>query len=417
MLVRGTYPVGDLRWPDRCSGGPPESYGLGGLGGPVWPVVVRSAATGRTRRPRDAGPVPESAPLVPLPTQPADVAWPTAQWPSGPLPDGVDLDRLLDEAFDPEGPLRDTYAVVVVHQGRLVAERYGGTLPRFDGPGRPVGADTALLSWSVAKSMLHAVVGMLAGDGRLDPAGPADVPAWAGPDDPRRDITVAHLLAMRDGLDFREDYEDPATSDVMQMLWGSGQADMAAFAADRPLAAPPGSRYSYSTGTSMVLSGIVARLLGPGGPYRAYLDDRLFGPLGMHDAGATFDDAGSWVAGSYVHATARDFARFALFYLRDGMWEGERLLPAGWVDAGRTPRSVDPDDGTFYGAHWWTRDDPLGTFWASGHDGQYLDLVPALDLAVVRLGRTESERSPLVRAWRDRMIGTFARALMAPSGP
>jgi len=401
--------VGDLRRPDRCSGGQSESYGLDG---PVLPV----GAVG-TGCPRDAGPVPESVPLVALPTQPAGVPWPTEVWPTGPLPDGVDLGGLLDTAFDADGPIRDTYAVVVVHRGRLVAERYGGTLPRFDGPGRPVAPDTPLLSWSVAKSMLHAVIGMLAGDGLLDPARRADVPAWSTPDDPRRAITVAHLLAMRDGLDFREDYEDPDASDVMQMLWGSGQADMAAFAADRPLAAPPGTRYSYSTGTSMVLSGIVARLLGPGAPYRAYLDDRLFGPLGMSGTTPTLDDAGSWVAGSYVHAPAHDFARFALLYLRDGVWEGRRLLPVGWVDAGRTPRSVDPDDGSLYGAHWWVRDDPLGTFWAAGHDGQYLDLVPSLDLAVVRLGRTDSSRSAAVRAWRDEVIGTFARAAPVPGGP
>ena len=165
----------------------------------------------------------------------------------------------------------------------------------------------------------------------------------------------------------------------------------------------------------MVLSGIVARVLGPGAPYAAYLRDRLFGPLGMHAATATFDDAGSWVAGSYVHATARDFARFALLYLRDGVWEGRRLLPAGWVDAGRAPRSVDPDDGNLYGAHWWTRDDPLGRFWAAGHDGQFLDLVPALDLVVVRLGRTGADRSPDVRAWRDDMVGAFTGS--NPDGP
>ena len=347
-------------------------------------------------------------PLVPLPAQDPGVTWPTSRWPTGDLPDGVDLDPLLDAAFDPAGPLHDTYAVVVVHRGRLVAERYGGVLPRFDGPGRRVTPDTPLLSWSVAKSMLHAVVGMLVGDGRLDPERPADVPAWQAGGDPRADITVRQLLAMRDGLAFAEDYEDPDTSDVIQMLWGSGQADMARYAADRPLAAPPGSRYHYSTGTSMVLSGIVARILGPGAPYEAYLAERLFRPLGMVGATPGFDEAGSWVAGSYVHATARDFARFALLYLRDGVWEGHRLLPRGWVDAGRSPRSVDPDDGNLFGAHWWTRDDPLGTFWAAGHDGQYLDIVPALDLAVVRLGHTGSDRSPLVRAWRDALIGVFA---------
>ena len=181
--------------------------------------------------------------------------------------------------------------------------------------------------------------------------------------------------------------------------------------ADRRPAAPPGTRFNYSTGTSMVLSGVAARLLGPGTPYRAFLDERLFGPLGMTTATALFDDAGTWMAGSYVYAAARDYARFALLYLRDGVWDGRRLLPEGWVDAGRTPRSVDPDDGHLYGAHWWTRDDPLGTFWEVGHDGQYVDLVPALDLVLIRLGRTGSERSPALRTWRDQLIAACAGSL------
>jgi CubicO group peptidase (beta-lactamase class C family) len=346
-------------------------------------------------------------PLHPLPPQPSGVPWPLDDWPTGTLPAGVYLDPLMDAAFDPSGPLRDTYAVACVLGGRLVYERYGGTLPRFDGPGRPVTADTPLLSWSVAKSFLHAVVGMLVGDGVLDPGARADVPAWGARGDPRRDITLADLLAMRDGLAFLEEYEDPETSDVIQMLFGRGQADMAAFAAARPLAAPPGTRFNYSTGTSLVVSGIVARALGPDGPYREYLDERLFGPLGMSSAGATFDDAGTWVAGSYVHATARDFARFGFLALRDGTWDGRRLLPEGWIDSGRTPRSVDPDDGNLYGHHWWTRQDPFGTFWAAGHDGQFIDVVPGLDLVVVRLGRTGSEHAQERRAWRDAVIRAF----------
>ena len=128
-------------------------------------------------------------------------------------------------------------------------------------------------------------------------------------------------------------------------------------------------------------------------------------------ATATFDDAGSWVAGSYVHATARDYARFGLLYLRDGTWDGRRILPEGWVDHGRRPRSVDPEDGDYYGSHWWTRDGPHGTFWASGHEGQHIDICPASDLVLVRMGRTGSDRSPRVRAWRDQVIAAVAEGL------
>ena len=160
----------------------------------------------------------------------------------GDLAPGVELSRLMDAAFDPDGPLHDTFAVVAVQSGRLVYERYGGALPQWEGPGKPVQRESPLLSWSMAKSMLHAVVGMLAGDGRLDPEAPAPVPEWQAPGDPRGAIAITDLLAMRDGLDFLEEYEDPETSDVLQMLYGTGQADMAGYAADRSLAAFPGSR-------------------------------------------------------------------------------------------------------------------------------------------------------------------------------
>jgi CubicO group peptidase (beta-lactamase class C family) len=336
------------------------------------------------------------------------VAWPTSEWPIGELPVGVDVDGLIDSAFDPDGPLHQTYAVVVIHHGRLVFERYDGLLPQWDKPGKPVVRDTPLLSWSMAKSMLHAVVGMLVAEGRLDLDAPATVPGWDAPGDPRRAITLAHLLAMRDGLDFVEEYEDPEHSDVLQMLFGAGQADTAAFAADRPLAAPPGERFNYSSGTSNIISGIVARELGPGRPYREFLAERLFGPLGMTTATTTFDDAGTWVAASYAYATARDYARFGLLYLRDGLWDGDRLLPEGWVDYGRRPRSVDPDDGDLYGAHWWTRPGPHGTFWAAGHEGQYIDVCPALDLVLVRMGRTDSDHSEELKQWRTAVIDAFA---------
>ena len=110
----------------------------------------------------------------------------------------------------------------------------------------------------------------------------------------------------------------------------------------------------------------------------------------------------------YVYATARDFARFGLLNLRDGMWEDRRLLPEGWVDHGRRPRSVDPDDSDYYGSHWWTRDNLHGTFWAAGHEGQFIDICPDLDLVLVRLGRTEAEHSEELKRWRTRVIEAFA---------
>jgi CubicO group peptidase (beta-lactamase class C family) len=111
-----------------------------------------------------------------------------------------------------------------------------------------------------------------------------------------------------------------------------------------------------------------------------------------------------------VHATARDFARFGLLYLRDGVWDGRRVLPEGWVDHGRTARSVDPEDGSLYGAHWWVVGDEHGSFRAAGYEGQSILVVPALDLVVVRLGRTAREHDADLVAWRSDIVAGFAHA-------
>jgi CubicO group peptidase (beta-lactamase class C family) len=349
--------------------------------------------------------------LVALPGQPAGVPWPTEAWPEGSVPDGVAPAPLLDEVFDPDGPLATTFAVVVVQGGRLIAERYAGALEHFDQPPTPVTAETSLLSWSMAKSVLHAVVGLLVGQGRLDLDAPAAVPEWSDPGDPRHAITLRHLLAMRDGLDFVEDYVDDRVSDVIQMLFGDGQDDMAHFAADRPLAAEPGARFNYSSGTSNVISGVVARVVGPGEDYARFLHTRLFAPIGMRSADPELDAAGTWVASSYLRATARDWARFGLLYLRGGVWAGARVLPAGWVDDGRTMVSIDPEDSSPYGAHWWgVAGDTLGTFRASGYEGQSITICPALDLVVVRLGKTPLEREAKLVPWRAAVVEEFARA-------
>jgi CubicO group peptidase (beta-lactamase class C family) len=346
--------------------------------------------------------------LVPLPRQPNGVPWPTVEWSRADPPAGVDLEPLLDRVCDDGGSLATTYAVAIAHRGRLVAERYQGQLPSFTHPPTPVTVETPLLSWSMAKSMLHAVVGILVGDGRLELDDPADVPEWSAPDDPRHAITLNQLLAMRDGLDFVEDYVDDRVSDVIQMLFGLGQGDMAHFAADRPLTAPPGQHFNYSSGTSNIISSVVARAVGHGAPYEQFLRRRLFEPIGMAGATPELDAAGTWVASSYVHATARDFARFGLLYLRDGTWDGTRLLPEGWVDHARTIQSIDPENGP-YGAHWWgVAGDTLGTFRASGYEGQSITLCPALDLIVVRLGKTATEHEPDLAAWRADVVRAFA---------
>ncbi len=313
----------------------------------------------------------------------------------------------MAEAFGDRDLIGKTFAVLCVHGGRIVAERYGGAIERFDGPPLIVDRTTPLLSWSVAKSVLHAAIGILVADGLVDADAPAEVPGWQGPDDPRRLITVAQMLQMRDGLAFVEDYVD-GTSDVIEMLFGRGKDDVAAFAADRPLAFTPGEHFSYSSGTTNILSGIVARATAPSGGYARFLAERLFTPLGMVSAQPGFDEAGTWIASSFLHATARDFARFGYLYLRDGVWNGERLLPAGWVDRARREISVEEETGDSYGEHWWPLCDGEGSFRAAGYEGQMIVVCPERDLVVVRLGKTAEERTPDLTRWRQDVVSCFA---------
>lgn len=340
--------------------------------------------------------------------------WPTAEWPTGAVPAGVDLEPLLDEVMDPEGALARTRAVVVVHRGRLVAERYGDRTDAWgEVTGDPVDASTPLISWSMAKSMLHAVLGMLVGEGRLSMSDRAPVPAW-GPDDPRSVITLEDLVTMRDGLAFAEEYDaESATSNVVEMLLGAGADDVAGYTATRPLRHDPGTVFNYSSGTTNLLSGIVRDVLGGEEAYRRFLDQRLFGPIGMTSADPRFDAAGTWIASSYVWATARDMARFGHLYLRDGVWDGQRLLPEGWVDHARRARSHDEGEDRMYGAHWWVTGDDHGTFWANGYEGQSILVCPALDVLVVRLGKSTAEQYPALADWRARVVDAFARADVA----
>ena len=203
--------------------------------------------------------------------QPSDVAWPTHEWPRGESANQAELDAVVDEMFTDED-LALTNAVVVVQGGRVLCERYGGEQFYFDRPAEPITRDSQLLSWSMAKSMLHMIVGTLVDEGRLNPDQLAPVPEWSDDSDPRHHIQVRDLLAMRDGLDYVEEYQIDQTSDVIEMLWGEGKDDMAAFTAAKPLVHPPGTFYNYSSGTTNILSRIVADLVGYGDDYRTYLE-------------------------------------------------------------------------------------------------------------------------------------------------
>lgn len=346
--------------------------------------------------------------------QPVGVAWPTDEWPRATCAAQSELERVVDEAFTRD-TLAVTNAVVIIQGGRVLVERYAGVKEFFDRAPEPIGPHSELLSWSMAKSILHMIIGTLVDEGRLSPDEWARVPEWGDADDPRRQIRLRDMLAMRDGLAFVENYEIAQVSHVIEMLFGEGQHDMAGYVAKLPLAHEPGTFFNYSSGTTNILSRIVADEVGYADAYETYLRERLFAPLGMRSARASFDPTGVFVASSYVHATALDFAKFGLLYLRGGTWRERQLVSQSWVATAQVPLSADPDSDTFYSWQWWVTGDEYGTYWASGYEGQMISVVPALDALVLRFGHTSDERYPDLRAWRTRVLEVLASEFQAPS--
>jgi CubicO group peptidase (beta-lactamase class C family) len=304
----------------------------------------------------------------------------------GARPPAYQLNVVVAEAFvDPDAAHpRRTRAIVVVHRGRLVAERYAEGFTK----------DTPLLGWSMSKSVANALVGILVRQGKLRLDEAVALPEWHTPGDPRAKITWDHLLRMTSGLEFEEDYSDPL-ADVTFMLLGVPNA--AAFAAAKRLESQPGTRWGYSSGTTNILAYAVRRIVGEAG-YGQFPRRSLFDRLGMSRAVMETDAAGNFVASSFMYATARDWARFGQLYLNDGMWAGERILPEGWVAYSRTPAPHAPE-GRF-GAHFWLRIPegyrcgrmeeslPSDAFHAVGHEGQLLTIIPSRSLVAVRLGLT-----------------------------
>jgi CubicO group peptidase (beta-lactamase class C family) len=349
------------------------------------------------------------APPLAAPPAPAD---PEALWPEGDrveLTPGNDVDQAaLNEAVaaafaepDPAHP-RNTRALVVVHRGRIVAERYA---PGFE-------ETMPLIAWSMTKGMTNALIGLRIKDGKLALTDQTLLPEWRQEGDPRRDISLDDLMRMSSGLAFDESYDDPL-ADVTEMLFVSG--DMTRFAAAKPLIHEPGTYWQYSSGTSVMLAGILRGTFASERDYLTYPRQRLFAPLGMRSAVIETDASGTLVGSSLLYATARDYARLGLLYLQDGVWKGERLLPEGWIAYTLTPTKTSPD--LSYGAQMWLKlpesegfgEPPMPDdgFYFLGHEEQIIAVVPSRDLIVVRLGLTQAggdwdharDLAPIVRAF------------------
>jgi CubicO group peptidase (beta-lactamase class C family) len=299
----------------------------------------------------------------------------TLPWPQG---QQVDSNQAVMAVLSNEAAIGSGMrAVVVVKSGRIIAETYGPGFSR----------DTPLLGWSMTKTVNAAVIGTLMRDNKLSLADQDLLPEWHG--DGRKDVRLADLLAMESGLAFNENYG--AVADVTRMLYL--EHDMAAFTAAKPQEAAPGSRFNYSSGTPVLLARIWMDRLADAQRALDYPNEGLFMPLGMRSAVMEVDAAGTFVAGSYMYATARDWARFGLLLARDGMWQGERLLPEGFVRAMHEPNSQLASRYSRMQT-WLPRGGeegiPADTFFMRGHDGQTIAIMPSLDLVVVRLGLTPS---------------------------
>jgi len=292
------------------------------------------------------------------------------------------LKAALDHAFEePDAPpFRRTKAVVVVHDGRVIAERYA----------KGVGVDTPLLGFSMTKSVINALIGILTQQGLVTPSMPAPIPEWRDGKDPRREIEVEHLLRMTTGLALDETNSgfDPSS----QMLYLHD--DMASLAVQAPMIAAPGTRWNYSSPSTQLLARIIRDAVGGPEQTLALAWRELFNPLGMRNVTLEFDGVGTLQGSSYMLASARDWARFGLLYLNDGVVGGKRILHEDWVDFSAAA-TLDTD----YGAGFWTNRSehphargrvqlgmPRDAFFASGDLGQRVVILPTQHLVVVRLG-------------------------------
>lgn len=324
------------------------------------------------------------------------------------------LARAIDDLFA-DDEAGETRALLVLSNGRIVAERYG------EGYGR----NSRLIGWSMSKTITGVMIGQLVADGRLRLNETAPVPAWQRSGDPRGEITLRQLLQMRSGLRHTEAGSPPYDSDEVRMLFLDGRDDMAAYAEAQPLEAEPGRVFEYSSATTVILSDIAARALtdNPDPAFRRravndYLHTRLLDPVGMRSAMVEFDAAGTLIGSSMMHATARDWAKFGEFLRDGGAVRGAQLVPRGWVDFMTSPSPRNPA----YGAQIWLnrpssdggdmlfpdRGSP-GVFACVGHLGQYVIVSPGQKLTLVRLGKTDSAGRGKLRQHLADILAVFPR--------
>ncbi|MBN1387838.1 MAG: serine hydrolase [Bacteroidales bacterium] len=304
----------------------------------------------------------------------------TIIWPMGDIvPDsitGIDrnaLNNISDRLINEDAYGGTSFAFMVLHKGIPVAEAYK---PWFN-------EDTKFLSWSMAKSVTNALVGIMVKDSVLNLEKTELIPEWSG--DGRSNITLNNLMHMQSGLEWNEDYGN--RSDITVML--HCEPDFAEYAYSMTLEYDPDIHWNYSCGAANIVSYILRKQFDTDDTYYAFPHEKLFYKIGITDAIFEPDESGTLVGSSYLYMTARDYARFALLFIQDGIFDGYQILPEGWVDY--TTTSASGSNGE-YGSFFWLNEEgryesaPEDMYWCRGHDGQRIFIIPSLDLITVVLG-------------------------------
>lgn len=319
---------------------------------------------------------------------PATMAWPDGDViEDNPLPSDVDAGALQAAslwAFNRPSEEQDTLSLLVVHRGKIVLERYADR----------VGRDTRTRTWSTAKSIAATLIGMRVDEGELELDAPLGFD-WlpereVHDDDPRKAITLRHVLNMSSGL-------YPVDSFNMEYATGSGLAYWAGAssvdgARRRGLVNVPGSHWDYENYDTLLAVYALKQSLPDPQAYLEYPRRQLLDRIGMRSTLLSTDRFGDFILSSQAYTNARDLARFGLLYLNGGVWNGERLLSPQWIDFVRTPAPSTAEHGNVYGGHWWLVPDerkdevPADAYSTAGNRGQYVIVAPSHDLVIVRRG-------------------------------
>lgn len=316
-----------------------------------------------------------------------------AKWPEGDeaatAPGPAKLAPVLAKAFDRTVYGGSTTAVLVLRDGKIIGEQYR---PGYD-------LHTPQRTWSAAKSLTATMVGRAVALGKAKVEAPAEIPEWRTPGDPRAAITLAQLMHMGSGL-----WTDGPGNRTDEVYLGGGA--VTELATRMPLEATPDSRFRYSNNDTLLAARSVRAALGDGPAALAFPFTELLWKIGMRDTTPETDWQGNYILSSQVWTTSRDLARLALLYQNDGVWNGERLLPAGWARFVATPGPAQPERGAGYGAFFWlhgAKDGlPDGTYAMNGNRGQYVFIVPSKKVIIVRRGFDSAQaRFDEVRFARD----------------